>query len=185
MGKKSNEINTIQYLKILMRAIKILYIALAILVFFLFLYLLIFHHGLSVHHEEWGSFGNFIGDIGGIVLTFSMFYYEFTIDKDHRRTENNANTLKLIDIISESLTFVQRWQELDREIENGSIYDRGQITNQNLMRSERDKLVIRIWTNYKTVQILANQIYGMDIPNVKEIYDVEQNLLRVFHHIKL
>ena len=168
-----------------MRAIKIIFLALAILVFFLFLYLLIFHNGLSVHHEEWGSFGSYIGGIGGVVLSFSLFYYKYTIDKDHKRTENNKQTLILIEIIKESLTCMQRWQELDREIENGSIFDRGQIKNQNLMRSERDKLVIKIWTNYKTAQVLANQLYEMDIPDVKEIYEAEQNLIKLFNRISI
>ncbi len=53
------------------------------------------------------------------------------------------------------------------------------------MRSERDKLVIRIWTNYKTAQVLANQLYEMDIPDVKEIYEAEQNLIKVFHRISI
>ena len=168
-----------------MKTINIIYYAIGFILFFLFLYLLVFHHGFSEHNEEWGSFGSYIGGIGGIVLSFSLFYYTYTIDKDHKRTEKNAHTLKLIDVISESLTCIQKWQEIDRDIENGDVYERGQIKDQSIMRSERDKLVIKIWTNYKTAQVLANQLYEMDIPDVKEIYEAEQNLIKVFHRISI
>lgn len=168
-----------------MKTKRILLLAIAVILLSLLIYLIVFHRGLSNNHEEWGSFGNYIGGIGGIVLSCSLFYYTYTIDKDHKRTENNAHTLKLIDIISESLTCIQRWQELDRDIEHGNVYDKGQIKDQNLMKRERDKLVIRIWTNYKTAQVLANQLYEINIPNVKEIYEAEQYLIKVFHRIKV
>lgn len=148
----------------------ILIAATFVLFLFLFTYIIVFHQGLSFNHEEWGSFGSYIGGIGGIVLSCSIFYYTYLIDKEHKRTENNTKILKLLEVVGESLTCIQKWQELDREIENGNVYDRGQIKDKNLMKSERDRLAIKIWTNFKTTQVLTEHIYGISIEDVDKIY---------------
>lgn len=158
----------------------------AIFVLFLFLltYIIVFHQGFSSNHDEWGSFGSYIGGIGGIILSCSIFYYTYLIDKEHRRTENNTKILKLLEVVGESLTYIQKWQELDRDIENGNVYDRGQIKDQNLMKSERDRLAIKIWTNYKTTQVLTEHIYGICLDDVDDIIKAEGQFYYVFKRIR-
>ena len=143
-----------------MKTKNILVAAILVLSLFLFIYVVIFHQGLSSNHEEWGSFGSYIGGIGGIILSCSIFYYTYLIDKEHRRTENNTKILKLLEIVGESLTCIQKWQELDGALNNGDIFKRGQTKDQDQMKSERERLAIKIMTNYKTTQLLTDHIYG-------------------------
>ena len=151
-----------------MKTKNILIIAIIVLSFFLIIYVAVFHHGLSSNHEEWCSFGSYIGGIGGIILSCSIFYYTYLIDKEHRRTENNTKILKLLEVVGESLTCFQKWQELDEDLNNGDIYKRGQ-KDQDQKKGERDRLAIKIWTNYKTTQVLTEHIYGICIDDVDNI----------------
>ena len=167
-----------------MKTKNILIAAILVLFLFLFIYVVVFHQGLSSNHEEWGSFGSYIGGIGGIVLSCSIFYYTYLIDKEHRRTENNTKILKLLEVVGESLTCLQKWQELDWNIENGNVYDSGQIKDHNLMKSERDRLSIKIWTNFKTTQVLTEHIYGVCIDDVDEIYLTRGQFYYVLNLIK-
>ena len=166
-----------------MKTIKIIYFAIGFLFFFLILYLLVFHHGFSEHHEEWGSFGSYIGGIGGIILSCSIFYYTYLIDKEHRKTENNTQTLKLLEVVGESLTCIQRWKELSFKLATENTWDRG-IPLHEHMEYERKVLQMKIWTNYKSTQVMANHLYGMNIPNVDTIDKTEDYFISVFNKIK-
>lgn len=158
----------------------------AIFVLFLFLltYIIVFHQGLSSNHEEWGSFGSYIGGIGGIILSCSIFYYTYLIDKEHRRTENNTKILKLLEVVGESLTCFQKWQELDEDLKNGDIYKRGQTKEQDQKKSERDRLAIKILTNYKTTQVLTEHIYGVFIEDIDDIFFARGQFNYVLNLIK-
>lgn len=162
---------------------RILLIAIITLSFFLFLYLYIFHDGLSSNHEEWGCFGDYIGGIGGIVLSCSIFYYTYLIDKEHRRTENKTQVLKLLVVVGESLTYLRRWQDLNLILNNNNLYERG-LYDQAQIDSEMSKLEIQIWVNYKTTQVLAYHLYGMDLPDVDKTHQTETNFMNVYNKIK-
>ena len=167
-----------------MKTKNILIAAILVLFLFLFIYVFVFHQGLSSNHEEWGSFGSYIGGIGGIILSCSIFYYTYLIDKEHRRAENNTKILKLLEVVGESLTCIQKWQELDEDLKNGDIYKRGQTKDQDLKKSERDRLAIKIWTNYKTTQVLTEHIYGICLDDVDDIIMAEGQFYYVFKRIK-
>ena len=166
-----------------MRTKRILLIAVITLSFFLFLYFFIFHDGLSSNHEEWGYFGDYIGGIGGIVLSCSIFYYTYLIDKEHRRTENKTHVLKLLEVVGASLSYLRRWQDLNLILNNNNLYERG-LYDQAQIDSEMSKLEIQIWVNYKTTQVLAYHLYGMDIPDVDRIHQTETNFMNVYNQIK-
>ena len=166
-----------------MKTKNILILAISVLFLFMFIYVVVFHQGLSSNHEEWGSFGSYIGGIGGIVLSCSIFYYTYLIDKEHKRSENNVQILKLLEVVGDSLTSIQRWKDLNFKLSNENTWDRGVVLHEQ-MEQERNKLQIRIWTNYKTTQVLAKFIYGMDIPDVDELYKTETHFITVFNRIK-
>lgn len=162
---------------------RILIFATILLLIALFLYLVVFHSGLSTNHEEWGSFGNYIGGIGGIVLSCSLFYYTYTIDKDHRKTKKNIQVLKLVEVVGESLACIQRWKNLNFKLANETSYERGSGEHER-MEIERNQLEIKLRTNYKTTQILAKNLYGMEVPDVGELHETEHHFLKVFNRIK-
>ncbi len=166
-----------------MKTKNILIAAILVLSLFLFIYVVIFHQGLSSNHEEWGSFGSYIGGIGGIILSCSIFYYTYLIDKEHKQTEKNTHILKLIEVVGESISFLQRWKDLNFILSNEGPFEKGVAVHEQ-MKKERDILQTRIWTNYKTTQVLAKFIYGMDIPNVDELYKTETHFITVFNRIK-
>ena len=68
--------------------------------------------------------------------------------------KKNTQVLKLIDIVGESLAYFERWQKLNFNMANESLYDRGRA-NHEQMKNERDKLEIKLCANYKTSQVLA------------------------------
>ena len=152
-----------------MRTKNILIIAILFLSIFLILYAVVFHHGLSSNHEEWGSFGDYIGGIGGIVLSCSILYYTYLIDKEHKRTENTTQVLKLIDVVGESLTYIQKWQELNTQLDSGCLT----LGECEQFKSERNRLELSIRTNYKTTQVLAYHIFKMNLPDVDKLYKTE------------
>lgn len=166
-----------------MRTKGILFFAILVLSLFLFIYMAVFHQGLSSNHEEWGSFGSFIGGIGGIVLSCSIFYYTYLIDKEHRKTENNTQILKLLDVVGESLTCIQRWKELNFRLANENTWDRGMVLHEQ-MEHERKVLQMKVWINYKSTQVMANHLYGMSIPNVDTLDKTENYFISVFNQIK-
>jgi len=166
-----------------MKTYNILIVAILVILFFLIIYVFVFHNGLSSNHEEWGNFGSYIGGIGGIVLSCSIFYYTYLIDKEHRNTENNTQILKLLEVVGESLTCIQRWKELNFKLATENTFDRGMPLHEQ-MEYERKVLQMKIWTNYKSTQVLANHLYGMSIPNVDTIDKTEDYFISVFNKIK-
>jgi len=160
----------------------ILFLAVFCLSVALFLYFIVFHSGLSDCHEEWGSFGSYIGGIGGIILSCSLFYYTYTIDKDHRKIEKNAKILKLIDVVGESFVCIQRLKDINYFFANENIFDRG-ISFHEQMENEKNNLVIKLWTNYKTTQVLASHLYKMDLPNVAALHETEAHFYKVYEKI--
>ena len=162
---------------------RILIIATVLLSIALVLYMIVFHSGLSTNHEEWGSFGSYIGGIGGIVLSCSLFYYTYTIDKEHREMKKNTQVLKLIDVVGESLAYIEKWKNLNSNLNSESIYARGTDIYEQ-MKNERDQLEIKLWTNYKTTQVLANHLFKIDLPYVDALYKTEEHFNEVFNSIK-
>lgn len=167
-----------------MRTKNILIAAILILSIFLITYIFVFHNGLSSNHEEWGSFGSYIGGIGGIILSCSILYYTYLIDKEHKSTEKTTQILKLIDVVGESLSYLRRWKELNFLLENGNVYDRGHPYKFQQMSSERNGLEIKIWANYKTAQVLAHHLFQIDIPDVDVLHKTEGYFIKVFNQIK-
>lgn len=166
-----------------MKTKRIFLSAIAAILLSLLIYLIVFHRGLSNNHEEWGSFGSYIGGIGGIVLSCSIFYYTYLIDKEHRKTENNTQTLKLLEVVGESLTCIQKWKELSFKLVTENAWDRGMPLHEH-MEYEIKVLQMKIWTNYKSTQVMANHLYGMNIPNVDTIDKTEDYFISVFNKIK-
>ena len=145
---------------------------------------MVFNSGVSTNHEEWGSFGNYIGGIGGIILSCSLFYYTYTIDKDHRKKEKNTQVLKLIDIVGESLACIERWEKLNFDLATNSINKRDLVSHEH-MENERNNLIIKLWTNYKITQVLVYHLFDMDIPDLKELHETKAYFIQIFNSIKL
>ena len=166
-----------------MKTKKILLLAIAVLLLSLLIYLFVFHQGLSNNHEEWGSFGSYIGGIGGIVLSCSLFYYTYTIDKDNKRTKNNTQVLKLLDVVGESLVLYKSWEALNVKLSDPSTF-KGTHEQYMKEKEEREKLEIQLWINYKTTQVLAHHIYGINVEDVDKMYLTEGQFKYVFYFIK-
>ena len=162
-----------------MKKIWILLIAIIILLLSI-VFFFVFNSWLGYNHDKWGNFGSYIGGIGGIVLSCSLFYYTYTVDKDHKRSEKNTQALKLIEVVGESLEFYQRWQDLNVNLYNEKLG----LDEHERMVSERNQLQIKLWTNYKTTQVLAKNLYDMDIPYVRELHETEEFFYKVFNRIK-
>ena len=86
-------------------------------------------------------------------------------------------------MVGASLTYLRRWQDLNLILNNNNLYERG-LYDQAQIDSEMSKLEIQIWVNYKTTQVLAYHLYGMDIPDVDRIHQTETNFMNVYNQIK-
>lgn len=142
----------------------------------------VFNSWLGCNHDKWGNFGTYIGGIGGIVLSCSLFYYTYTIDKEHKKTVKNTQVLKLIEVVGESLAYIERWKKHNSTLTTESVFNRG-LDDHEKMKNERNQLEIRLWTNYKTTQVLASHLYKMDLPNVAALHETEAHFYKVYEKI--
>jgi hypothetical protein len=99
----------------------------AIFVFFVVIYLSVFHSGLSLYQSDWGSSGSyFAGTIGilfslfGIILIYSTFYEQRKQQFENTFQQYISNYYSLLSLIKE------RWLHKDCDTVNGNpIYQTG------------------------------------------------------------
>lgn len=162
---------------------KLFFTAIVLLIISFVVYFFVFHNGLSDDHEKWASFGSYIGGIGSIIVSISLFYYTYTVDKNRNRIERNNQILRLIEIVSESLILMNKWKKLSVDLSYTTEFENGDEKHSRMIE-EKELLENQIWKNYKSTQILTDIVYGKEIPNVDNLQQTENNFIKVKGIIK-
>lgn len=136
-----------------------LFYPIILILFFLLLYFLEFHSGLSSSSNDWGNFGSYFGAISSIILSCSVFWYTNTIDRKHQSIEDEKRIIELIKIVSESFVDISNLEDLNVDINNLNIRD---FSKEQM----REQLSNRILTNYKMTQILTSNLFNKKLPNI-------------------
>ncbi|MBQ6050136.1 MAG: hypothetical protein IJL35_06015 [Bacteroidaceae bacterium] len=151
---------------------KLIFMISALICFMLFitLYIYVFHSGLSSNSNDWGNFGSYFGSVSSLVLSASILAYTYCVDSKQQRIMREERVIKLLVVVSESLSDLQMWYKLNSDKAN----------NKPVENNEHNTIPIKILSNYKVTQILVQNLYNKTLPDVQNVYETEDHFKRVY-----
>ena len=123
---------------------------------FLSLYFMKFHECLSDKSDDWGNFGSYIGGIGSLILSMSVFHYTYKV-------EQRNNKIQLLKQIETLLSKIEQYDNILFRISNATISERGSKSNENDNKAIA-LLDIEIRTSFAILVSLAKSCGMKDIP---------------------
>ena len=155
----------------------------AILLFLITLgfYFYNFHNGLSDNHEEWGTFGDFMGGtLNPIFALFSLAAILYTIKIQTEELELSREELKATREELKKSSKAQQEQSDSFKIQNDSIklqaFENTFFQLMNLFLSTREQLKIKIEFDHSTAISMGNYF----IINSKEQYSIHRSDKPIF-----
>lgn len=71
---------------------------------------LVFYFLFSDNPSNWGSFGDYIGGIGSIVLSMAVFLYTYQVDKRTEEKKRSENNVQLLREVGQLLTTLEQYK---------------------------------------------------------------------------
>lgn len=80
---------------------------------------------------------------------------------------------KLLMIISESLSELNNWYQINSDIATRTIYERDSESME--VKKQQQRLIpIKILSNYKATQIMVMGLFDTLLPNVNQVHETEE-----------
>lgn len=153
-----------------------------LIVIFSLLYFCTFHLGLSKNSNDWGNFGGYFGAISNLILSFAVFCYTYSVDKKQQHIMSEERVYKLLMIISESLTELNNWYQINSDISTSNIYEKGS-ESMKVKKQQQRLIPIKILSNYKATQIMVKNLFDEVLPDVNQVYETEEHFKKVYQLI--